>query len=264
MLTIRNLSVSLSGTPVLADISATAAPGQVTAIIGPNGSGKTTLLRAVSGDLPYRGHIGLNGQDCAALRPWELAARRAVLPQAATLAFPFTVAEVVRMGLTNGKHAARADLIARALDEVDLPGFGGRLYQELSGGQQARVQLARVRVQVWTPVEAGSPRWLVLDEPVASLDIAHQIAVMRILRRFADGGGGVVLVLHDLNLAAMVADRVWLMQDGRILHAGSAAEVIGGPALAEAYGCALQANRMPPLGATFVLPQVLWRDTVSA
>ncbi|MFN4160341.1 MAG: ATP-binding cassette domain-containing protein, partial [Gemmobacter sp.] len=87
MLTIRNLSVSLSGTPVLADIGATAAPGQVTAIIGPNGSGKTTLLRAVSGDLPYRGHIGLNGQDCAALRPWELAARRAVLPQAATLAF---------------------------------------------------------------------------------------------------------------------------------------------------------------------------------
>ncbi|MFN6976831.1 MAG: iron ABC transporter, partial [Gemmobacter sp.] len=107
-------------------------------------------------------------------------------------------------------------------------------------------------------------RWLVLDEPVASLDIAHQIAVMRILRRFADGGGGVVLVLHDLNLAAMVADTVWLMQDGRILQAGPAAEVIGGSALAQAYGCALQANRMPPPGATFVLPQVLWRDAMSA
>ncbi|MFN6976538.1 MAG: iron ABC transporter [Gemmobacter sp.] len=178
------------------------------------------------------------------------------MPQAATLAFPFTVAEVVRLSLTSGQHAARNDLIALAMDEVDLPSFGSSLYQELSGKQQARVQRARVRVQVWTPVEAGSPRWLVLDEPVASLDIAHQIAVMRILRRFADSGGGVVLVLHDLNLAEMVADTVWLMRDGRILREGPAAEVIGGPALAQACNCALQANRMPPPRAAFVLPQV--------
>jgi iron complex transport system ATP-binding protein len=168
------------------------------------------------------------------------------------------VAEVVRLGLTAGPHADRADIIARALDEVDLTGFGARLYQELSGGQQARVQLARVRVQVWDPVAAGRPRWLFLDEPVASLDLAHQIGVMRVLRRFAHAGGSVVMVLHDLNLAAMVADDVWLIHDGHLVAAGPPDAVIGGPALAAAYGCPITANQLPPPGTTFVLPHGLW------
>jgi iron complex transport system ATP-binding protein len=263
MLTIRSLRVALGRTPVLHGIEATARAGRVTAVIGPNGSGKTTLLRALSGDVPYAGQIALDGCDVARLKPWDLAARRAVLPQAATLSFPFTVAEVVRLGLTAGPHAGRAgggdDLVARALDEVDLAGFGPRLYQELSGGQQARVQLARVRVQVWDPVMAGRPRWLFLDEPVASLDIAHQIAVMHVLRRFADAGGGVVIVLHDLNLAAIVADVVWLIHEGQILAAGPPAEVIGGAVLATAYGCPVTANLVPSGSATFVLPHSLWR-----
>jgi iron complex transport system ATP-binding protein len=258
MLTIRNLRVALSGTSVLHGIDATARAGRVTAVIGPNGSGKTTLLRALSGDVPYAGQIALDGFDVARLKPWDLAARRAVLPQAATLAFPFTVAEVVRLGLTSGPHAGRRDIIARALEEVDLTGFGPRLYQELSGGQQARVQLARVRVQVWDPVVAGRPCWLFLDEPVSSLDIAHQIAVMRLLRRFADRGGGVVMVLHDLNLAALVADEVWLIHEGQLLAEGPSAEVIGGPALATAYGCPVMANLLPPGGMTFVLPHAVW------
>ncbi len=263
MLTINDLKVSLGRTSVLHGIDATAVAGRIIAVIGPNGSGKTTLLRAISGDVPYQGRIGLDGVDLAALKPWELAARRGVLPQAATLAFPFTVAEVVRLGLTSGTQAARPDLIARALEEVDLTGFSGRYYQELSGGQQARVQLARVRVQVWDPVQNGRARWLFLDEPVASLDIAHQIGVMRVLRRFADGGGGVVMVLHDLNLAAMVADDVWLMHDGQLLDNGPPATVIGGAGLAAAYGCPIRANQLPADSATFVLPHGLW-DTRKA
>jgi iron complex transport system ATP-binding protein len=261
ILTLRSLRVALNRKPILHGIDAAAHAGRVTAVIGPNGSGKTTLLRALSGDVPYSGQIALDGSDLSLLKPWDLAAHRAVLPQAATLAFPFTVAEVVRLGLTASPHAARTDLIARALDEVDLSGFGPRLYQELSGGQQARVQLARVRVQVWDPVVAGRPRWMFLDEPVASLDIAHQIAVMHVLRHFADAGGGVILVLHDLNLAAMVADEVWLINEGRLLAAGTPVEVIGGPLLATAYGCPVVANRLPPDGATFVLPHGLWDAT---
>ncbi len=261
MLTIRSLHVELGRAPVLKGISVTAKAGHATAVIGPNGSGKTTLLRAISGDVNYSGQILLDGEDIAALKPWELAARRAVLPQAATLAFPFTVAEVVRLGLTSGPHAARTDLIARALAEVEMDPFAGRLYQELSGGQQARVQLARIRVQIWEPVAAGRARWLFLDEPVASLDIAHQIGVMRLLRRFADAGGGVVMVLHDLNLAAMAADTVWLIHDGQMLQAGPPRDVIGGPALATAYGCPITANHMPAPGTTYVLPHGLWSDS---
>jgi iron complex transport system ATP-binding protein len=260
MLTIRALHVALGRVAVLRGIDADARAGRITAVIGPNGSGKTSLLRALAGDLPFAGRIALDGTDIARLRPWELATRRAVLPQAATLAFPFTVAEVVRLGLTAGPHANCAELILRALAEVELAGLAGRLYQELSGGQQARVQLARVRAQIWDPVVDGHPRWLFLDEPVASLDIAHQIGVMRILRRFADAGGGVVIVLHDLNLAAMVADEVWLIHEGRLLAAGPPGAVIGGPELAAAYGCPIAANRLPPEGATFVLPHVLWAD----
>lgn len=258
MLTLDNLQVALGCAAVLQGITARAAAGQVIAVIGPNGSGKTTLLRAISGDVAYQGRIALDGCDLTGLKPWDLAARRGVLPQAATLAFPFTVAEVVRLGLTSGTQADRTDLIARALAEVDLTGFSGRYYQELSGGQQARVQLARVRVQVWDPVQNGRARWLFLDEPVASLDIAHQIGVMRMLRRFADGGGGVLMVLHDLNLAAMVADQVWLIHDGHMLDAGPPAQVIGGAGLAQAYGCAIAANQWPAAGETFVLPHRLW------
>lgn len=258
MLTIRSLRVQFGRKPILHGIEATALPGRITVVIGPNGSGKSTLLRALAGDIPWQGQIALDGADMARLKPWELAARRAVLPQSLTLAFPFTVAEVVRLGLTAGPHANRVDLIPRALAAVGLPGHAGRLYQELSGGQQARVQLARVRVQVWEPVLDGRPSWMLLDEPVAALDIGQQIAVIRLLRDFADAGGGVVMVLHDLNLAAMVADEIWLMHEGQLVAAGDPATVIGGPALAQVYDCPIRANSLPPPEATFVLPHTLW------
>ncbi|QYK42065.1 MAG: heme ABC transporter ATP-binding protein [Paracoccaceae bacterium] len=253
MLTARELSVTLGSRAVLHGVDATARAGQVTAIVGPNGSGKTTLLRALTGDVPYRGTVSLNGQDCAGLAPWRLAALRAVLPQASALAFPFTVAEVVRLGLSSGLHAGRSDLVPRALEQVGMAAHAAHLYQRLSGGQQARVQLARVLVQVWEPVVAGEPRWLFLDEPVASLDVAHQIAVMRLMRRFADGGGGVVAVLHDLNLAAMVADRLWLVHDGRLAAEGAPAEVLTESALSRVWGCPLRPGTTPP--GWFVLPQ---------
>ena len=104
---------------------------------------------------------------------------------------------------------------------VDLAGFGARFYQELSGGEQQRVQLARVLCQVWTPVLEGRPRYLFLDEPVSSLDIKHQLVIMDIARDFARRGGGVVAILHDLNLTAMYADRVLVMKRGRVAASGS-------------------------------------------
>ena len=255
MLIAQDIRVSLGKTAVLHGITAEARPGEVTVIVGPNGSGKTTLLRALTGDVAYGGQVSLNGQDCARLRPWELAAMRGVLPQASALAFPFTVAEVVRLGLTAAAHGARTDLVPRALAAVDMGGFAARLYQELSGGQQARVQLARVLVQVWEPVVAGVPRWLFLDEPVASLDIAHQLDVVRLMRDFAARGGGVITVLHDLNLTAMAADRVWLMDQGQLTGQGPVTEVLTDTALERAYGCPLRVGRLPPAGGWFSLPQ---------
>lgn len=255
MLIAKDIRVSLGKTPVLHGITAQALSGEVTVIVGPNGSGKTTLLRALTGDVPFAGEVYLNAHNCARQRPWELAAVRGVLPQASALAFPFTVAEVVRLGLTAAPHAGRAGLVPRALAAVDMAGFSARLYQELSGGQQARVQLARVLVQVWEPVVNGVPRWLFLDEPVASLDIAHQLGVVRLMRDFAARGGGVVTVLHDLNLTAMVADRVWLMDQGHLTGQGPMTEVLTDAALERAYGCPLRVGRVPPQGGWFSLPQ---------
>ncbi|WP_272001661.1 heme ABC transporter ATP-binding protein [Roseovarius sp. ZX-A-9] len=252
----RNIHASIGKKQILHGIDFTAHAGQITAIVGPNGSGKSTLLRAITDEVDFTGKVMLNGQDTATLKPWELAAMRGVLPQAATLAFPFTVIEVVRMGLMAGISGGRGDIPARALDAVGLDGYGERFYQELSGGEQQRAQLARVLCQVWQPIVDGSPRWLLLDEPVASLDIGHQLLVMQLMKDYAARGGGVVAVMHDLNLSAMFADRIAMITGGTLLISGSPHEVIQNDVLSKAYGCALKVNTAPDAGQSFVLPHL--------
>ncbi len=257
MLEARDICVTLGRKQVLEGACLRALAGRMTVIVGPNGSGKTTLLRAITGDLPYSGTVTLDGQDMRHLPGPALAERRAVLPQASQLAFPFTVHEVVRLGM-GGRIALRPDaahLPARALERVGLSGYGARFFQELSGGEQARAQLARVLLQVWHPVQDGVPRWLFLDEPVAALDIGHQLQVMQLARDFARAGGGVVAVMHDLNLTAMFADQVVLMLEGRVLAHGPVAEVLTDQHLSRAYGCRLRVSRPPVQGATYILPQ---------
>ena len=254
MLKARDLTVSLARRAVLHGVSLTAAPGTLTAIVGPNGSGKTTLLRALTGDLRYGGTASLNGVEIAGAGAARLAQLRGVLAQSTQLGFPFTVLEVVRLGLTNGGGDARA---LAALAEVGLQGHAGRVVQELSGGEQARVHLARVLAQVWEPVTPGGPRWLFLDEPVAALDIGQQLTVMRLARRYADQGGAVVAVMHDLNLSSMFADRVALLHSGRLLAHGSPAEVLTDAHLARAYGCALRVNTVPQGTCPWLVPQAV-------
>lgn len=252
----RNIHARIGRTEILHGIDFVAHPGRVTAIVGPNGSGKSTLLRAITDEVDFTGTVTLNGQNTATQKPWALAAQRAVLPQTATLAFPFTVIEVVRMGLLAGTAGQRADIPERALTAVGLQGYAGRFYQELSGGEQQRTQLARVMCQVWEPVAEGQPRWLLLDEPVASLDIGHQLLVMRLLSDYAARGGGVVAVMHDLNLSAMFAGHMALVLDGTILTYGPPNAVIRDDVLSQAYGCKVRTNTAPQPGQSFVLPHL--------
>lgn len=248
----RDIHLSLGRKEILHGLHFNAAPGQFTAIVGPNGSGKTTLLRALTGELPCRGQITLNGHDIRKTAPEIMARVRGVLPQATALSFPFTVAEVVRLGC-DARGAGPDALILSALERVDLSGFAGRYYQQLSGGEQQRVQLARVLVQVWQPVGPDGPRWLFLDEPVSSLDIAHQLTVMRLAADYAKRGGGVVAVMHDLNLTAMFADCVALLTAGQVMAQGTPAEVLTNQTLSAAYGCPLQVNTVPEQGI-WILP----------
>jgi len=261
MLEARNIHVRLGKAEILHGITMSAAREQFSVIIGPNGSGKTTLLRALTGEIAFDGDVHLNGVDISRARPADLASLRGVLPQSASLSFPFTVHEVVRLGLTTGIQTD-ADIpsrIAQALATVDMAGFGARLYQELSGGEQQRVQLARVLAQVWEPVFEGQPRCLFLDEPISSLDIKHQLQIMQIARRYADSGGGVVAILHDLNLTAHFADHVVLMNRGRVHACGAPREVLTSENLEAVYGCPMAVGQVPQGMDFFVLPLI---DTV--
>lgn len=251
-----DIDIWLGRRQILHGVDLTAKSGQVTAIIGPNGSGKTTLLRALTGEVqPCSGAVFLNGADVHACSPARLSAMRAVLPQQSALSFPFTVAEIVGIGLSTRRIGAkdRAALIAAALSRVGLGGRGASLYQQMSGGEQQRVQLARALVQVWQPVTASGPSWLFLDEPVSSLDIAHQIAIMKLAGMYARSGGGVVAVMHDLNLTSIFADRIVLMQDGRVIAHGAPADVLTDTNLSRTYGCDLRTNLAPSAG-TWILP----------
>ena len=259
MIDVESLSVRIGRTTIVEGVSFRAGAGAITAIVGPNGSGKTTLLKALSGELAFGGTTRMNGLRLETLKPWQAASMRAVLPQATALSFPFTVREVVALGLVRGDAGLEqyevASLPNRALARVDLQDFGHRHYQELSGGEQQRVQLARVLCQVWQPVQDGHPRWLLLDEPVSSLDIRHQLAIMEIAQAYARAGGGVIAVMHDLNLTAMFAGKIVVMRRGRIVAVGPPHDVMTDDILSAAYDCRLRVSVTPQTAVPFVLPQ---------
>ena len=208
---------------LVSDVSLDLAPGEFVAIIGPNGAGKSTLLGALSGDRAISaGHVLLDGRPLARWRRAALALRRAVLPQHPSVAFDFTGRQVAMLGLlahrgrlSDGERHAIAE---RALVETEALSFADRSYTVLSGGERQRVQLARVLAQC-DAASLARP-FLLLDEPISGLDLAHQHAALAGARRRTDGGVGVLAVLHDLNMAARYADRVAILENGRLTALG--------------------------------------------
>lgn len=251
MYEMRNVGVTRGGRPLLDGVSLTLGRGMVCVIVGPNGAGKSTLLKVLAGEMrPDSGAILLDGVPLQNLPPPVLARRRAVLPQHTEVAFSFRVGEVVALGMSPSRE--RDVRVDRLLERVDLPGFASRLYESLSGGERQRVQLARVLAQLERgPAEA--PGFLLLDEPTASLDLAHQLLVLDVARAHAQAGGGVLAILHDLNLAAMCADEMIALKGGRIVAAGAPADVLTDTLLLEAFGVRARVNGIP--AGPFVLPQ---------
>jgi iron complex transport system ATP-binding protein len=268
MIAIDSIDVTVGGRKILHGVSMEAPAGKLTAIIGPNGSGKSTLLKALCRDYAYSGTIFLDGRDIASMSAVEIASLRAVLPQSSNLPFPFTVREVVAMGLTAGRPGVHPRSLQHLPDEalarVDLGGFGGRFYGELSGGEQQRVQLARVLCQVWEPVIDGVPRYLFLDEPVSSLDIKHQLMIMDVAKRFARGGGGVIAVLHDLNLTALYADAITALREGQVVASGRPDAVLTDNVLETVFDVPLRVGVAPRPGTPFVLPQSVRLDEAAS
>jgi iron complex transport system ATP-binding protein len=254
----ENITVRIGGKALLDGVSLTVATGETVALVGPNGAGKSTLTRVIAGELaPSGGSVTLKGKPLAGYAPRELAQHRAVLSQSTTVAFPFTVGEVVRMGAGDrgGRHVD--DLADQALADVDLAAFRDRIITTLSGGEQQRAHFARVLVQLAVGEDAHGPGVLLLDEPTASLDLRHQLDLLEAVRRCAARGVAVVAILHDLNLATLAADRIVVLDGGRVAAEGPPATTITDELLVRVFKVAASVGQAPPPGTPFVLPHTM-------
>ncbi|MDO8774527.1 MAG: heme ABC transporter ATP-binding protein [Burkholderiaceae bacterium] len=237
--------VEVPGKTLLRAASARFAAGQVSAILGPNGAGKSTLMSVLTGQRrPGGGQVRLAGQALAGYSPQDLARVRACVAQETQVAFEFTVREVVALGrYPHRRQPARheAAIALQAMQATAVDHLADRPLNTLSGGEKARVHLARALTQVWEPVTGiaggGSTRWLLLDEPTAALDLQHQHRMLQLARDWArQQGVGVVAVLHDLNLALRYSDRCVVLQSGRLVASGVTAEVLTPACIQRVWG----------------------------
>jgi iron complex transport system ATP-binding protein len=246
LLSARDLTVNVAGRDLVRDVSLDVPAGSLQVIVGPNGAGKSTLLRLLCGELrPTRGQVAYGGEAVEAIPAWRLAAMRAVLPQAARLAFPFAAADVARIGL---------DGIGRGLDRADIAHLAARAYPTLSGGEQARVQFARVLCQMEAGRTVSDRQVLFLDEPTASLDLRHQGALLDAAAALAASGVAVVAILHDLNLAAAYADTLLVLEGGRLVASGRPADVLRDDLIARVFGVRWPVGHIPGPDQPFILP----------
>lgn len=224
----ENLTLMRGGQAVVSALSAVLEPGRITAILGPNGAGKSSLLLALAGLLaPDRGGITLDGAALASLSPRARAQAIGYLPQSPDIAWDVSVEALVALGRLPWRDRGTAQVEA-ALDALDLGPLRHRPVSRLSGGERARVLLARVM--------AGTPRWILADEPLAALDLAHQLSLISHLKACAMAGQGVVVVLHDLALAMNHADRVLVLHEGRLAFDGPPRDALTPEGIARVWG----------------------------
>ncbi|HZP11778.1 MAG TPA: heme ABC transporter ATP-binding protein [Nevskiaceae bacterium] len=246
MLRALDVSYRAGDAQLLQEASLTIAPGRVHALLGPNGAGKSTLLKLLAGDLrPHSGAVALDARPLGEWSAGERARRRAVLPQHDSLRFGFTAEEVVALGRLPCVPSSReAEIVRDALEAAGVAQLRHRIYPTLSGGERARVQFARVMAQLWEAA-GDRGRFLLLDEPTASLDLAHQHDCLRAARRFAESGAGVLVVLHDPNLALAYSDDATVLRAGRVLASGPTAATLTGEILSSAYGIEVAIHQLP-------------------
>lgn len=227
-----NLTLMRGGREVVSGLSAALQPGQITAIVGPNGAGKSSLLLGLAGLLvPAGGEVTWDGVNVAGLDPRIRAQAIGYLPQTPDIAWDVAVEALVALGRLPWRDRG-TEAVDAALAALDLEPLRQRPVSRLSGGERARVLLARVL--------AGCPRWILADEPLAALDLAHQLGLIAHFKACARAGQGVVVVLHDLALAMNHADRVLVLKDGRLIADGLPANALAPPVISRGWGVAVR------------------------
>ncbi|RYC67090.1 MULTISPECIES: heme ABC transporter ATP-binding protein [Spirosoma] len=255
MLNVENLSFRTNQRTLLTQLSFEARAGELLAIVGPNGAGKSTLLKLCAGEQkPTAGTIALHATPLSAYSSKQLAQCRGMLHQQNTLAFPVRVHELVLMGRYPhyGAHPSPADysIAAAALETVGMQSFNNRIVSTLSGGEQQRVQLARVLAQVWT-IPNGL---LLLDEPTTGLDLLHQHQLLDVARQMAQRGFAVVAVLHDLNMAAQYADQILMLRAGRLEAYGTPNDVLTASLVERVFGLPVKRLENPCHHCPLIVP----------
>ncbi|PRB09078.1 heme ABC transporter ATP-binding protein [Microbacterium sp. MYb64] len=249
---LRAVQVVRGGRALLDGVDLALHAGEVLAVLGPNGAGKSTLLGVLAGDMrPDAGDVLVDDRPLTAWSLGDLSRRRGVLLQENGTAFPFAVHEVVRMGRAPWRRTPRSaeddEAVAEAISAADIAHLAERAVPTLSGGERARTAFARVI--------AGRTGMLLLDEPTAALDLGHQEALLSLARAHAQAGDAVLIILHDLNLAAAFADRILLLQEGRVAACGTPAEVLTEATVSAVYRTPVEVITHPVTGHGIILPR---------
>ena len=247
----HGISLLINGEKIISHLDLEIIPGEITAILGPNGAGKSTALKILAGDIqPSYGDVKYNNINLSEISIVERARLRSVMSQSQTVAFDFTTLEIIEMGWIHENNESYSFSYSDALEEIinicDLHSLLFRRFNTLSGGEQKRVNFARILLQLWIPKTDNYSRYLLLDEPFTNLDIFHELKMLKIIKSYLSKNVGILIVLHDLNIARKLADIVTLMRDGRTIRQGPTDEVFQEDLLSKTFNTCVKVYDTSP------------------
>ena len=249
-LNLETVSLKLDNRQILKDVSLEINEGEIVSVIGPNGAGKSTLLNVLTGDInPDSGEIFYDNKQLKQISIQERAFTRSVMSQMQTLVFNFSVKDVIEMGWLQRGNSDFSNNFSMAFENVtkecNVHNLIHRKFNSLSGGEQRRVHFARTLLQLWRPSESNDPRYLLLDEPTANLDLSSEMLLMNILKKRASLNVGILVILHDLNLASHFADKIAIIKDGEIMAFGEPEKIMEDAFLTSIYDVPIKVKHDP-------------------